>query len=380
MRLVFWHNIISPHQSPFMRELAEVGHEVVVVATEAMSKERRQLGWSAPPLGHARVILSPNQSEVRQIVESGGLEDIHFIAGARWTPLGVQAARACRTSGRRMGLITESPDPRGIGGPLRWVKYSWERINMGKYFDFILAMGQRGVRWFKLCGYPESRIFPFAYVTDRLSVTTRGKLGDFVHFLFAGQLIGRKGVDFLLRALAQVSGAKLSIVGDGPEKEGFQKLALECGIADRVFWLGKMSSAQVQAQIEEADILVLPSREDGWGAVINEALMAGTPVICSTACGASDLIRHPWLGTVFQAGRVDDLAAALNAWARKGKRSETERERIRTWSRCIEAEFVAKYVEEVLVHVYVGGSKPTAPWRLDSQEVLPRGVDALAGS
>ena len=41
-----------------------------------------------------------------------------------------------------------------------------------------------------------------------------------------------------------------------------------------------------------ADVLVLPSRFDGWGAVVNEALMVGTPVICSDRCGASDVIEN----------------------------------------------------------------------------------------
>jgi glycosyltransferase involved in cell wall biosynthesis len=262
-----------------------------------------------------------------------------------------------------MGLITESPDARGLGGLLRWLKYSWERITMGNHFDFILAIGQRGVRWFKLCGYSESRIFPFAYVTDRISGKAGENTGPAFRFVFVGQLIPRKGVDLLLRALAQVASAELAVIGDGPERPALEKLALESGIANRVFWLGKMNAAQVQARIHDADALILPSREDGWGAVVNEALMAGTPVICSTACGAADLIKDPWLGTVFQSGQVMDLAAAIRDWARKGKASDVERERIRSWARCIEASAIAKYFELVITHVYQGGPQPSAPWR-----------------
>jgi glycosyltransferase involved in cell wall biosynthesis len=363
MHLVFWHNIISPHQTPFMRELAETGNEVVVVASEAMSEDRRQFGWSVPSLGPARVILGPDPGKVLQIVESSGADSIHLIAGARGTALGRQAALACRTSGRRIGIITEAPDPRGLGGHLRWVKYSWERITMGKHFDFILAMGQKGVRWFKLCGYPEPRIFPFAYVTDRLSGSSGGKSGNVFRFLFVGQLISRKGVDFLLRALARTASVELSVIGDGPEREGLQKLALECGIADRVFWHGTMDSAQVQARISDADVLVLPSREDGWGAVVNESLMAGTPVICSTACGASELIQHPWLGTVFQANHIASLVEALAVWSAQGTISPEQRQRVRNWAGCIQAPRVARYVAEVLAHVYERGPRPQAPWR-----------------
>jgi glycosyltransferase involved in cell wall biosynthesis len=327
-----------------------------------------------------RVTLAPNQTEVWQIVETSEPDTIHLIAGARGTPLGGQAALACRAARRRMGLITESPDLRGVGGPLRWMKYSWERVTVGRYFDFILAMGQRGVQWFKLCGYPESRIFPFAYVTDRLSRNVAGKTGRLVHFLFVGQLIPRKGLDILLRALARIAAVELSVIGDGPEQESLKNLASECGIADRVCWHGKMDAAQAQARISEADVLVLPSREDGWGAVVNESLMAGTPVICSTACGAADLIKYPWLGAVFQSGSVDDLAAALNGWAVKGKLSDVERERIRSWTECIEAPAVASYVEQVLAYVYEGGSRPQAPWRLDVRQPAWRGDDASAES
>jgi len=346
-----------------MRKLAEAGHEVVVVATEAMSEDRRKLGWSVPTLGPVRVIFGPDQKQVMEVVNSSGTDSIHLIAGARGTTLGKQVAHACRASRRRMGLITESPDPRGLGGLLRWVKYSWERITMGRHFDFILAMGRKGARWFKLCGYPEARVFPFAYVAERCENSSRVEIGKVFRFLFVGQLIPRKGVDLLLQALARVPHCELSMIGDGPEREKLQKLALECEIADRVFWGGKMKSAEAQSRLFTADVLVLPSREDGWGTVVNESLMAGTPVICSTACGSSELIQHPWLGTVFQANRIASLAEALAFWSSQGTVSAQQRQRIRNWAGCIEAPRVARYVEEVLAHVYNCGPRPQAPWR-----------------
>ena len=363
MELIFWHNIISPHQAPFVRELAAAGNEVLVVSTEAMSEGRRRLGWAVPSVGRARVILGPTQAQVVQIVESSAPGSVHFIAGARGTPLGRQAALACRASGRKMGIISEAADSRGFGGSLRWVKYARERITLGKHFDFILAMGQKGVRWFKLCGYPESRIFPFAYVTDRHSGRLGGTPVNAVRFLFVGQLISRKGLDLMQQTFVRVPHCELSVIGDGPQKACLQEQARRSRIADRVSWLGKMDAAHVQRHIGAADVLVLPSREDGWGAVVNESLMAGTPVICSTACGAADLIRQPWLGSVFQSGSVSELASALSSWASAGKRSTAERERIRDWARCIEAPSIARYVEKILEHIYNHGPRPQAPWR-----------------
>ncbi len=373
MNLVFWHNIISPHQAPFMRELAARGHEVVVVATEAMSEERRKQGWIMPSLGSARIILGPDAEQVSQIIAASDANATHLIAGARGTPLGRQVARACRASGRRMGIITESPDTRGFGGPLRWAKYAGERITLGRHFDFILAMGQRGVNWFKLCGYPPDRIFPFAYVTepgtgDRGQRSeARGQPGP-PTILFVGQIIARKGVDLLLRAFAliRVPGVKLQLVGHGLEEASLCQLADTLGISESVEWLGGKNSAEIPTLMAQAKVMVLPSREDGWGAVVNESLLVGTPVICSTACGAADLIRQPWLGTVFPAGNVTALAEAMSDWSAHGTNLPEQRQRVRNWAQCIEALRVARYVEEILTHVYERGPRPQAPWHLPS--------------
>jgi len=117
-------------------------------------------------------------------------------------------------------------------------------------------------------------------------------------------------------------------------------------------------------EMEKADVTLLPSRHDGWGAVVNESLMAGTPVICSTACGAAELVRQPWLGTVFHVGRVDDLTKALKDWIEPGPRSPTERERIRSWATCISGQAVAKYFAAIMDHTYSNSALPVAPWRL----------------
>ncbi|MCX6966289.1 MAG: glycosyltransferase family 4 protein [Verrucomicrobia bacterium] len=346
-----------------MRALAESGHDVVVVSTEAMSADRRQLGWEVPHLKSAEIILAPSAAQVREIVESSAEDSIHIISGARGTLLGKQAAKACRALGRRFGIVTEAPDPRGLAGVLRWVKYTWEQITIGEDFDFLLAMGEMGMDWFKSCGYSADRIYPFAYITELPLLEIPPQHNGPLHFLFAGRLIDLKGVDLLIRALAKIPDAVLTIVGDGPERPRLQGLAESMGVSERIQWLGQLKASLGIEHISRADVLVLPSRKDGWGAVVNEALMAGTPVICSTACGASDLIRHPWLGTVFRANDTDSLAKAMAQWNQHGPISPENRQRIRTWAHCIEANPIAKYMEKVLAHVYEQGPRPQAPWR-----------------
>lgn len=364
MNIVFWQNIISPHQSGFMRALAERGHEVTVVARESMSAGRQRLGWKPPDLGSARVVIGPSSTDTIRIVREGPADAIHCIAGARVDAMGTIVAKECRAARRRMGIITETPDPRGLGGLLRWVKYAAEQVTVGQSFDFVLAMGETGVRWFRRCGYPAERVFPFAYSTEaaQCGAEVEATAGP-VRLLFVGRLVDLKGVDILLRALARTGHVDLEVIGDGPLRHRLEGLANRLGIAARVHWKGQLIPAQIPQRFVKADIVVLPSRKDGWGAVVNESLMAGTPVICSSACGAGDLLRHEWLGSVVPAGDVAALAVAIDDWSARERRRPAERHRIREWARCISGDSLASYLEAVLDHIYGGAERPIAPWR-----------------
>ena len=363
MRTVFWQNIVSPHQAGFMRAFADRGHDVTVVAAERMSAGRQRLGWEPPDLGTARLIVGPSSGERQQIVADGADDTIHCIAGVRSIPLGRIVARECRAAGRRMGIITETPDPRGLGGLLRRVKYTTERLTIGRSFDFVLAMGETGVRWFRSCGYPSDRVFPFAYVTEIAVPPDAGEAGGPFRILFVGRLVDLKGVDVLLRAVARTADVHLEVIGDGPLRGPLTILADELGIGGRVEWRGQMPPAEIAPRLARSDVLVLPSRKDGWGAVVNEALMLGTPVICSSACGAHDLVQRDWLGTVVPADDVDALARAIENWSARGRRTAEERRRVRDWSRCIAGESLAGYLEAVWRHVYESAPRPVAPWR-----------------
>jgi len=368
MELFFWQNIISPHQAPFLRALAEQGHGVTVVATEAMTADRVALGWQVPDLGRAEVVINPDVKQIQELIANGGQDAIHTMAGARWTPLGNEALRCCRRLDRRLGILTEAPDPRGLAGLLRWGKYTVERLGHGSHYNFILAMGEMGVRWFQQCGYPTKKVFPFSYVTEPVPLLHSSDSAKVTVLLFVGRFIPLKGVDLLLRAFAALAShaAELRLLGEGPAQAQLQHLAHELGIANRITWLAKTDAAGVQAEMARADVTLLPSRKDGWGAVVNESLMVGTPVICSTACGAAELIRQPWLGNVFRSGSVAGLTEALQGWIEQGRRTQEERRRIQAWANCLSGKSVAQYFVGILNHIYSGAPRPEPPWRLPS--------------
>lgn len=132
---------------------------------------------------------------------------------------------------------------------------------------------------------------------------------------YIGQLIPRKGLDVLLRALRKLNGAcwRVAIVGDGEEIETLQALAHELGISDftRFFGFRKDRLSFLKA----FDVFVLPSRFEGIPRCIMEAMTAGIPVIASDIPGCRDLVKKDETGILFPADDVIALASALDGLA-----------------------------------------------------------------
>jgi glycosyltransferase involved in cell wall biosynthesis len=162
---------------------------------------------------------------------------------------------------------------------------------------------------------------PFADATRH-----RATASTDVTVLFSGQLIHRKGVDILVDAFVRAAGAvpalRLHLTGSGPDRATLEG-RIPPGLRDRVVFLGHKDPADLPGIFAQADIFVLPSRHDGWGVVVNEALGAGLPIIASDAVGAArDLVAHEENGLLVRRGDADDLSVAL---ARLGSSSGLRR-------------------------------------------------------
>jgi glycosyltransferase involved in cell wall biosynthesis len=131
--------------------------------------------------------------------------------------------------------------------------------------------------------------------------------------LFVGRLSYYKGVDVLLRALARVADIRLDIVGEGPERNTWQRLANQLGLADRVTWRGHVPDAALPGLYSSAAALVLPSTglSESFGLVQLEAHACGTPVISSNLPGVRVVNPDGITGLQIQPGDVDDLSRAI---------------------------------------------------------------------
>jgi glycosyltransferase involved in cell wall biosynthesis len=222
----------------------------------------------------------------------------------------------CAHTTALIGVLSEARRWRGWAGKLRLLhSYVVERPYRNR-IDFVLAIGHLGVRWYEMCGYAHRRIFAWGYFLERVTKNhsvDRVELPRHVIISYVGRCVRGKGIDTMLRALStlQAPGWSLQIVGDGPQRQWLEKLASKLAIADHVHFLGIRKNAEVWSLLDETDLLVFPSGIDGWGAVVNEGLMNGVPVVCSDYCGAADLIRASGFGETFRAGSAEDLARVL---------------------------------------------------------------------
>jgi glycosyltransferase involved in cell wall biosynthesis len=129
--------------------------------------------------------------------------------------------------------------------------------------------------------------------------------------LYVGRLSNEKGVDVLLEAWSKVQHrieAQLVIVGSGPEEPALRRMEASLGL-QAVRWIPFLPPSQLDQWYRSADVLILPSRSEPWGFVINEAMGEGLPVIASEVCGAArDLIKDGVTGWTVPREDSDALA------------------------------------------------------------------------
>jgi glycosyltransferase involved in cell wall biosynthesis len=319
MNFVFWHSYLMFHQAAYVRELASIpGNTVHWCVDEALPRRFRERGYPVPDTGEVQVHVAPTPA---QIAELASLTDsVQVFFGLRGFALPLAAFKASLGAPVHRFLMTENRYEPGAQLLPRWLVYTWDALRYRRHLSGVFCIGHSGryggARFFSACGYPADRIAPFIHVVDSTPVQHKPMERNHKEILYVGQLIVRKRVDLLLKAFSQlaVPSARLRIIGQGAEAQSLHQLARQLGVAERVSFVPGLPNADIVSAMAAADVLVLPSRFDGWGAVVNEALMVGTPVICSDRCGASDVIEHGRNGYVFEAGNAGALKDRLQTF------------------------------------------------------------------
>lgn len=323
-RILFLTVIPSPYQQQLFARLVESEAFDVRVLYYAMGAPDRQ--WSPPRLGSYETVMP-------------GLK-IGWRGGGAYTYFNPKVFRWVAEADADLIVVSDYSAPtaqlamRGLNGK-RWMFWGElpgfsSRGHLGSFVrdrlqaplvnaSAIAGIGSRAVAAYERL-FPTVPNFNIPYFCDlapyqNASRTRSFRKSGFIDILFSGQLIVRKGVDILIQAFLKIAAshaqARLILLGGGPERQRLGELVPEA-LRGRVVFLGHREPPLIPDIFAAADVFCLPSRHDGWGVVINEALGAGLPIVTSNAVGAADdLVRNGVNGRVTQVGSVDELAGVL---------------------------------------------------------------------
>jgi glycosyltransferase involved in cell wall biosynthesis len=357
----WWEVFLTNHQAFTTAALARsINGRIDVYVVEAENEIRKQHGWvntHQPEL----VVHSFPQRWVPFILATlrEKRDATHVFAGpfgSRRLTLAIMLAVLLR---RRVFLLTEPYSPIDKGyladGSLPLIGWLKSRLRPALYriYGILLRRGVSGVfaisplavRQSTAMGFERGVIHPFGYFVPapepRATIPHKGPQ---LRIIFVGTLNLTKGVDILADAsrILEAKGVPVQIdcYGYGDKT----RFGLN---TDRLRHLGLIPFGKASSVMREYELLVLPSRYDGWGVVVNEALQAGIPVVASDHVGASAMIRHWDCGVVY-AGGARELADTLEGLARNPQRIAQMRDACSRIQPILEPAVAGLYLRDIL--------------------------------
>jgi glycosyltransferase involved in cell wall biosynthesis len=336
--IVFWQNSLSIHQAPFLKALAEQAPEfgvsgVVLNVERGIGSDRKAQGWSEPDYGSVHINIGPQRSSINKF----GAYDQHVFSGFDEVAFNRKALEVALKLNFRPFISLEAPrQDQPIIKRLRRLKYRYLAWRYRAADFAMLPKGTMGVEYYSNHGFGRNTMQEFAYFPHASSdqVDRARSSVERTKFIFVGQLSKRKNLGPILTLLSGIKDQNwsLDVVGQGPLAGDLINFVQKNGLRNRVTFLGGVENHEVLCRIAESDYLLLPSLYDGWGAVVNESLLMGTPALVSSAAGSSCLIQCPTLGYILDVGNCDQMREVLKSAIAQGPRSFSMRENIQQWA------------------------------------------------
>jgi N-acetyl-alpha-D-glucosaminyl L-malate synthase BshA len=162
------------------------------------------------------------------------------------------------------------------------------------------------------CGVDLSLFYPRdkQVCKDALNIQSKKTL------LFVGNFVPVKGIPVLIEAFVGVADSEpdavLCLLGEGPLQEELKAQAQALGIGDRCRWLTPVEHNRVPEVMSAAELLVLPSRHEGFGLVALEALACGVPVVATRVGGVPEIVADGECGFLVEPADISGLGAAVS--------------------------------------------------------------------
>lgn len=375
MDVISWHPVLTDHQSYTLEALQQAAKcNLTVYVAKAEHSARQAQGWKKLHIMASAPKLIPQQGWFKYVVQQlrAHRDGVHFFGSPFEQPRLIITLFLALAMGLKVFLISEPYSSISAGyqddklplvnrakALLRPLLYRFYGAMLSRRITGVFAISPLAAVQYETIGISKEKIFPFGYFVPRTSEQAQaiGSKKEGLRLIFIGTLIERKGLDLLIKAVRNVNKkqAVMSLdvygAGDSSVFDFDQAVVKYCGL---------IPFGGAQAVIADYDALVLPSRYDGWGVVVNEALMAGVPVICSNRVGAGAVVKKWQCGAVFNSEDASDLERSLSEFINKPESLAGMRRAAWNAGTALEPGVAGRYMADALNADLQ--AKPSCPW------------------
>lgn len=321
MKITFVSNYINHHQIPVSNVLYEhLGENYTFIQTEPMEEERIRLGWNPADVPtYVRYAYEEREACEQLILDSdvviwGGLEDETMLQPR------LQAGKPILRYSERLYKTGQwkAISPRGLKKKYldhtRYRKAPVYLLCAGAYvasdFHIVRAYPDKMLKW----GYfPECKSYEIEKLWGEKAYTEEKK-----EILWAARFIDWKHPELVVELAEELSKKRndfhITMLGGGELQPVIESLIQGKKLDAFISLAGTKNPAQVREMMEQSPIFLMTSdRQEGWGAVMNEAMNSGCAVIANRMVGAGPyLIEHGKNGYLYRQGDAAHLAELVN--------------------------------------------------------------------
>lgn len=316
-------------------------HEPVRVAVGILSQCWRPAFWRAAFVWFKDLVRARDMNRIRRFGQAAVLarelpEETAFLyAHFLHTPASVTRYAAIMR-GLPWGFSAHAKDI--------WTTTDWEKREKIAHSAFGVTCTRYGAETLQnLADTPEKVALVYHGLNlenlPQAQPATTEQTGGPFRILSVGRLVEKKGYDFLLDALANLSPDidwRLSHIGGGELKDTMKKMARDLGLSDRIDWRGAQDRKTVFAAMNEADLFVLPSRiaasgdRDGLPNVLMEAASQKLPVLSTAVSAIPEFVEDGISGTLVPPEDAPALCEAISRIASNPTDSQAQAEKLYT--------------------------------------------------
>ena len=314
--IVMFSSFLSPHMKPLCDEIYKLcNKQFIYVECTSLSEERKRMGYA---FGEKIEYLKNMTGDLQGQIELANSADCVIINTGSAS---IDIVRQRVLQKKLTFYMSERIFKRGVLkllDPKLWkmILFNIKNKNQNSY---LLCLGKYVKKDFERIFFPKNRSFKFGYFPKIEAYRKQPKADDTKRFVWVARTIDWKrpffAVDVIKRLNNKGVKCSLKMLGDGKLFEKVKQYVERKNLTNVIELLGNVDNKTVREYMAQSDYLLHTSnKREGWGAVANEALSSGIPVVASNSIGCVDyLIRDGFNGVVFKTYSKNDAAKKIMA-------------------------------------------------------------------